>query len=104
MIYYIPLESSYFPLSNGIVVKVKFSHISYPLNLLFKYFIHLQCKNIANIRYIERYLIAYIVLLRTDNLELCSATLGPHLYWAGGLIGIGFCWVWLDVETNYTEQ
>ena len=31
-----------------------------------------QCKH--------RYLIAHIVLLRTDNQESCSATLGPHLY------------------------
>ena len=41
--YYIPLESFDFPLSNGIVVKVKFSHISYLLNCLFKYLIYLQC-------------------------------------------------------------
>ena len=31
MTYYIPLESSDFPLSNGIVVKVKFPHIFYLL-------------------------------------------------------------------------
>ena len=57
--YYIPLESFDFPLSNGIVVKVKFSHISYLLNCLFKYLIYLQCnqcyskyQNIAgNVRY-----------------------------------------------------
>ena len=41
--YYIPLESFDFPLSNGIVVKVKFSHIYYLLNCLFKYLIYLQC-------------------------------------------------------------
>ena len=89
MTYYIPLESSDLPLSNGIVVKVKFPYILYLLNLLFKYLIYLQCnqcyskyQNIAgNVRYlIARYLVAHVVLLRTNNQELCSATLGPHLY------------------------
>ena len=41
IIYYIPLESSDLPLSNGTVIKVKFSHIFYLLNLLFKYLIYL---------------------------------------------------------------
>ena len=82
MLYYIPLESSDFPLSNGIVVKVKLLHIPYlfknilstPVQLvLFKIVEYSrQCKH--------RYLIAHIVLLRTDNQESCSATLGPHLY------------------------
>ena len=82
MTYYIQLESSDFPLSNGIVVKVKLLHILYlfknilstPVQLvLFKIVEYSrQCKH--------RYLIAHIVLLRTDNQESCSATLGPHLY------------------------
>ena len=82
MTYYIQLESSDFPLSNGIVVKVKLLHILYlfknilstPVQLvLFKIVEYSrQCKH--------RYLIAHIILLRTDNQESCSATLGPHLY------------------------
>ena len=40
---YIPLESFDLPFSNGIAVKVKFPHISYLLNYLFKYLIYLQC-------------------------------------------------------------
>ena len=82
MTYYIQLESSDFPLSNVIVVKVKLLHILYlfknilstPVQLvLFKIVEYSrQCKH--------RYLIAHIVLLRTDNQESCSATLGPHLY------------------------
>ena len=32
-------------------------------------------------------------LLRTDNQESCSATLGPHLYWSGGhRTPWWFCW------------
>ena len=43
MTYYIPLESSDFSHSNGIIFKVKFPHIFHLLNLLFQYLIHLQC-------------------------------------------------------------
>ena len=53
-----------------------FSKISYssPVQLvLFKILVYSrECKH--------RYLIAHIILLRTDNQESCSATLGPHLY------------------------
>ena len=61
--------------------------LSSQLSILISYLSPVQLVLFKILEYSRQYKIphskAYALLLRTDNQESCSATLGPHLYWKG---------------------